>query len=311
MRRTVKRRSVGRRIADALLATVSSVALAAGDAIARNPVATGGATAFLVTLGFVSANALWYQPQAHGGVFFKTRPDLVFKAAPRTEDVLNQALTPATPAPATPPLPEKRVDVKPAYQDLASQSEPPAIAPDEIPVPAPQLAQDGDPEIAQLQHKLAALGFYEGPIDGLPGPQTRKALDSWRAVQAKAGIQTASLSNSASDDEGEIAEVSAVAVPVTRPKRPDNGIDRTMTTAVVAPRPTAAVKSQISVSSQEIVRVQAGLKAFGNDLITVDGVPGKTTQDAIREFQKLFRLKVTGQVDAELLAKMREIGLIS
>ena len=41
--------------------------------IARNPTLVGGATAFLVALSFVSANALWYQPHAHSGAFFATR----------------------------------------------------------------------------------------------------------------------------------------------------------------------------------------------------------------------------------------------
>ncbi|TIT07086.1 MAG: peptidoglycan-binding protein, partial [Mesorhizobium sp.] len=35
-------------------------ALALGGMISRNPVLVGGSTAFLVTLFYVSANALWY-----------------------------------------------------------------------------------------------------------------------------------------------------------------------------------------------------------------------------------------------------------
>lgn len=41
--------------------------------IARNPIAIGGGGAFLFTLFFVSANALWYQPHTHQGAFFPTR----------------------------------------------------------------------------------------------------------------------------------------------------------------------------------------------------------------------------------------------
>ena len=57
--------------------------------------------------------------------------------------------------------------------------------------------------------------------------------------------------------------------------------------------------------------MQAGLKAFGNDMVPVNGQPGKATESAIREFQKLFNMRQTGEIDSALIAKMREIGLIS
>ena len=53
--------------------------------IARNPTLVGGATAFLVALSFVSANALWYQPHAHSGAFFATR-DFLRPGAPTLAD---------------------------------------------------------------------------------------------------------------------------------------------------------------------------------------------------------------------------------
>jgi peptidoglycan hydrolase-like protein with peptidoglycan-binding domain len=37
---------------------------------------------------------------------------------------------------------------------------------------------------------------------------------------------------------------------------------------------------------------------------------GAQTQAAIREFQSLFGLPVTGQIDDRLVAKMEEVGLI-
>ncbi|BAZ65984.1 OpcA protein [Fischerella sp. NIES-4106] len=40
-------------------------------------------------------------------------------------------------------------------------------------------------ESEETQHLLAALGFYNGPIDGIPGPQTQAAL---REVQKKYGL---------------------------------------------------------------------------------------------------------------------------
>jgi peptidoglycan hydrolase-like protein with peptidoglycan-binding domain len=57
------------------------------------------------------------------------------------------------------------------------------------------------------------------------------------------------------------------------------------------------------------MKIQAGLKAFGNDKIEIDGVMGNRTRAAIREFQSLFGLPVTGEPSEEVYAKMREIGL--
>jgi peptidoglycan hydrolase-like protein with peptidoglycan-binding domain len=58
-----------------------------------------------------------------------------------------------------------------------------------------------------------------------------------------------------------------------------------------------------------IMKIQAGLKAFGNDKMVVDGVIGSQTKAALREFQSLFGLPVTGEPNREVYAKMREIGL--
>ncbi|RWF30335.1 MAG: peptidoglycan-binding protein, partial [Mesorhizobium sp.] len=65
-------------------------ALALGGMISRNPVLVGGSTAFLVTLFYVSANALWYQPFPHAGAFFATRSIEDFpRAADEPETTIN------------------------------------------------------------------------------------------------------------------------------------------------------------------------------------------------------------------------------
>ena len=56
--------------------------------------------------------------------------------------------------------------------------------------------------------------------------------------------------------------------------------------------------------------MQAGLKEFGNDAIEIDGLMGAQTTAAIKEFQSLFGLQVTGEADQAVYAKMKEIGLI-
>lgn len=329
MRKNAKRRSFGRRFFDTCLTGVSRMALAAGDVVARNPVVAGGATAFLVTLGFVASNAIWYQPQAHDGVFFKTRPDQVFRAVAKDDDTYRRL----TGKPADKPVAQTaNQSVRAvAQQEPAQRTKNVAVMPDTTVDGGdlPALAPNGDKQVAILQYNLKQLGFYDGHVDGLTGPQTRKALEQWQAVQAKL---SPSQYAAPQPDKKEltIAEAIAVAVPIAKPvARPEHNsaasTARAIPVAGQKPAPivvrtedkTASVQpasgrpATQTVSAEELVRIQAGLKAFGNDTVVVDGVPGKTTEDAIREFQKLFRLKVSGKADSELIGKMREIGLIS
>lgn len=319
MRKPAKRPSLGRRLLQFLFRSASALAMFAGNFIVRNPVMTGGATAFAVVMGFVSANALWYQPEAHNAVFFKTRTDFVFKATPR-------AVLPGTASAQKPETTNTQPAELPSDQQQAEAAE---LSPDRLQLTGsvdemlPALAPNADVEIARLQQRLLTLGIYQGAVDGFTGPQTREAIARWQALQKKVGApaQSGVLQSTQEDD---VAKVIDLAVPTPRPQpavlKVEPPAQRAPDLASLESKPaqakqqttavTASVQ-QVKVSSQDIVRVQAGLKAFGNEMVSVDGVPGKSTQDAIREFQKLFKLPVTGEVDATLISKMREIGLIS
>lgn len=295
----------------------------------RNPVLTGGATAFFVVMGFVSANALWYQPEAHNAVFFRTRPDFVFKPTPR-------AVLPGTAAASQPdakPIETAKVEPQPTGSPTAQGVSDADLSADRMPVTAtddmlPALAPNADLEIARLQQRLSMLGVYKGPVDGFTGPQTREAVDRWRALQQKLGVQQASVpaqvESPAPAQQDEIAKAIEV-VPTPRPQlSAQPAVLKTETPAKTKPdlaayqKPVqkrepagAAAGPAEKISSQDIIRVQAGLKAFGNDMVPVNGQPGKATESAIREFQKLFGMRQTGEIDSTLIAKMREIGLIS
>ena len=317
MRKPAKRHSLGKRLLHFLFTSASALAIAAGDFIIRNPVLTGGATAFLVVMSFVSANALWYQPEAHKAVFFSTRPDFVFKPTPRavlpgTASKSDNATKQVETIAAQPEsLPAGRLNMSASVDDML-----------------PALAPNADLEIARLQQRLSTLGIYKGPVDGFTGPQTREAVERWRALQQKLGVQETNMpaqlqaeAQKREPAQDDVAKVIEVAIPTPRPQP-------AVLKAEAVPKPKPALvsyekpapKKQVAarpavqsgkVSSQDIIRVQAGLKAFGNDTVPVNGQPGKTTQAAVREFQKLFSMPVTGEIDAALIAKMREIGLIS
>ncbi len=228
--------------------------MALGGFISSNPILVGGSTAFLVTLFYVSANALWYQPYPHSGAFFATRSIENF------------------PVPAVEP--ETTINIE----------RPAAAAP----------AVTGDPTVKRVQGVLKDLGFYDGAVDGLTGPNTRSAVE---AYQRKVGLTVTGVI------DGTLMEQLGATAAVPKPaSRPDTAQGLVMKASV-----ETEVQSQ--ATDDRVVRIQAGLKAFGNNDIKLDGVVGAQTKAAIREFQSLFGLPVTGEPDEVVYTKMREIGL--
>lgn len=271
---------------------VALVIMATGGLIAANPAIAGGTTAFLVTLGFISANALWYQPHVHEGVFFRTRPELVFKPIKHDSGVFGKASENQPEADA----PIRKVKSVPVPQN----QDPIAAAINGDPV----LAPGGDPEVAKLQQKLLALGFYSGTVDGISGKGTRAAIDAYRKATADMGIEAEPAVDKASET------TASIAVPAKKPAQTEE--KATVQKISTSPEQNAAASTAAgNLTPSEIVRIQAGLRAFGNDMVEIDGKIGTSTKNAVSEFQKLFRLPVTGEPDAKLLAKMQEIGLIN
>jgi peptidoglycan hydrolase-like protein with peptidoglycan-binding domain len=163
--------------------------------------------------------------------------------------------------------------------------------------PQPVAAIPKDPAIERVQSVLHDLGLYSGMVDGLNGPNTRTAILSYQKID---GLP----------QTGEVDEVL-----LTR-------LDGGPTTAGIVPRPvpaprsamqSAAARNQtgapVGEADSRVTKIQAGLKAFGNEGIEIDGKVGSRTRSAILEFQTLFGLPETGEPDEQLYQKMREIGL--
>lgn len=239
-------------------------AVAVGQLIASNPVLVGGSTAFLVTLFYVSANALWYQPFPHTGAFFATRsienfPHTVSDEPETTINIVRQA--PAQPT------------VKP------------------------------DPVVQQVQGILKDLNFYDGTVDGLTGPATRKAI---QAYQLKVGLPGSGEIDTALLDQLGARQTTA-AIPHPAPRPADGAGAASAKPQVI--QVSAPADGATQPPDARIVKIQAGLKAFGNGDMQLDGKVGARTKAAIKEFQALFGLPETGEPDEAVYVKMREIGL--
>lgn len=239
-----------------------------GMALARNPVLVGGTTAFLVTMFYVSANAIWYQPGAHRDAVFATRPFLDVGTADDSS-----------------PEPETLIR-------LEREAEVPEPAP--RPQPAAEEAV-ADPVMIEAQKELARLGLYGGDLDGLPGPRTRHAIANY---EEKIGLPvTGELNNRTLT---ELLGRPPMAQPDALPQ----------VSSEEAGRDDAEIRTaSVNAGDPIVSQVQAGLRAFGNDHIEIDGRMGPATSAAIREFQTLFGLQVSGEISDQLVSKMREVGL--
>ncbi len=256
---------------------------ATGRAIAERPVGVGGVTAFAITFAFIAANAIWYQPHQHKSAFFQTRH-----------------LPPREPAE---PVDVTRLELAPSV-DLPQQAmQPPAVArPQEAPqpaaVPAGPDAATSRPDarqavVAEVQRVLADLKLYGGAIDGLTGPQTDQAVQAYRE---RLGL---------APDGGIDGELLRHLGAKTRVEGEAEAVEQAARAATDQMQTASAPAS----GDQRVIRIQAGLRAFGNQGIDLDGQVGPRTVAAIKEFQSLFGLTQTGTPDDATYAKMKEIGL--
>lgn len=255
----------------------------------------GGITAFAVAFSYVAANAIWYQPHAHGSALFATRDaGLAMPELPGDQGMDANVTLPETvfrlenekgvPAVRPQPSPERLASAP--DNDPITAVAPPAAAPQQDSAPV------GDPVIAEVQGILADLNLYDGNVDGLTGPQTRGAIEAYRKIVG--------LTVSTDIDDQLLSQLGA------RNRVADN----------VVPLPegspgTDLIETSSAPSRDDVMikRIQAGLRAFGNDGIEIDGVVGSRTKLAIVEFQSLFGLPETGEPDEQVYSKMREIGL--
>ncbi len=165
---------------DAEAGPLGEAVAAVGAAIARNPVLVGGATAFIVALSYVSANALWYQPHFHSGAFFATRrPTMSGRRIPAA----------------------KETTIKIERQSDAA-----------TPRPKP------DPVVEQVQAILQSMNLYAGDVDGITGPNTRKAIASLPQDDGHDGFgrdrrRAAGTARRRRDDRRHHAEAGAAAEP--------------------------------------------------------------------------------------------------
>ena len=285
----------------------------------KNPLMACGFFLFLVGFGFVTFNALFYQSASHHAVFIQTRPLAQVASAPSVQITSNKADH----------AQEGTVSATSSSNSPTSQMQ-----------PSPTAKGTTLPDnLLDAQKMLAAMGLYDGPLDGLDGPKTRNAIALWRQNSKEAGNPNrakqqddiASLISGALPKSGNVDQVTTQSLSTTRQAvangqniaavkettgnqtktGADNGDVKILqaTPAVAAPS-QATNANGFKAGTADIMRVQAGLRAFGDDHVVVTGTEDENTAEALRNFQKMFSLTITGKINQEVIDKMKDIGLI-
>lgn len=287
-----------------VLSALSETAGFFGERIAEKPGTAGGATALVVAMTFFTANAVYFQDRQHPSALFATRPELA--------ENLPAKVPAARPVKTQTSADEPKATRFAETKEAVEQAHPviPAIAPVPTRRPDVQTAEfveeKSDQSVAGIQDMLAKLGYYDGAVDGLSGPMTLAAIEAYKQKSGLRGIDLTQdeLMTSLRNNLGVTA-----AIPEPKPDAVKSEVTQ-MVADLIASAAEGSAPLPEHIPSAEVVKVQAALRAFGNTDIVVDGVRGDQTTAAIREFQALFHLPVTGEIDGTLLDKMRAVGLI-
>ncbi|UNE54897.1 peptidoglycan-binding domain-containing protein [Bartonella machadoae] len=185
------------------------------------------------------------------------------------------------------PFPEKEEKFRAVSQETSG----PFLNPLQKNSSVPALSEN----ILKMQKKLAKLGFYDGPLDGREGPKTRRAIALWKEQTAHK-IQKNILPKTATDE---------IAILIKRSEK--EMINETIETKDM-PRFKETVSEPLVA---DIIQVQKALRIFGHHEVVVTGIEDQKTIEALKQFQKMFDLPITGKMDHTVLVKMYEVGLLN
>ena len=295
-----KRKSPKKTTAQIGAGIVSLVVSAIGREILRHPKLVGSCGAFAVVFGFVAANALWYQPGVHPSPFLRTRD------AENPNGIAGYR--PAEPLGTQGNVTTFRIE-RPAETQNAQQ---PAAE-----TPAQPVAESQKPQqiVADIQAELKKRGLYEGEADGRMGPRTAAAIMFFEETlgMEQTGEPTTRVLAALRIDGATVA-----AIPRDRPADTSGGVEIDPDAAAIrkaeAPRPKAepaSLNSAVKPASRDLIaKIQQGLINIAYADVKVDGVAGQQTRNAIRAFEKHYRLPETGEPSEAVLKKLKSIGAL-
>ncbi|WP_313615220.1 peptidoglycan-binding domain-containing protein [Agrobacterium sp.] len=279
-----------------------------GYQLGQHPRLIAGVAVFTIVFGFVSANALWYQPGVHPSPFLRTRDEV------NPNGIAGYRV--AQPLDATGDVTTFRIERAPGEATDQPVGDQPQQA--AAPVSDGQPSQIPSQVVAEIQQELSRRGLYDGKADGKVGPRTTAAIlffeetvgmeqtgEPTTRVLAALKIDGSTVSAIPRDRPSDNAGNQGVAIdPVAAAIRKSENVKAS---PAAAQAQNAAVKP---VNNELVAKIQQGLVNIAYANVTVDGMLGQQTRTAIRHFEKHYRLPETGEPSDAVLKKLKDIGAL-
>ena len=167
------------------------------------------------------------------------------------------------------------------------------------------------PLVLEVQNLLARTGHYSAALDGKPGKATTAAIKAFQteyALRVDGEPSTQLLRQIEAHMRVADAEPSAGTVPVAQPA-PERYASNTAATANDGEARDPGTTG--SLPERELVRrIQSGLTHADVAKLDADGILGERTREAIRTFEALEGLDVTGQPNKRILERLVSIGAV-
>ncbi len=139
--------------------------------------------------------------------------------------------------------------------------------------PVQRSTETGDPLVREIQEALSLSGRYSGTVDGIAGPQTEAAIQSFEEAAGLPATGQASAEL--------LAEIN---------------------------RASEAPQGEPATADPLVASVQSALALAAYGPLTADGVVGPDTRAAIVRFQRDHNLPVSGEISDGLIVELRAVG---
>ncbi len=177
--------------------------------------------------------------------------------------------------------------------------------PDTVQVPEPDgrrggvAVQEISTLVLDLQVSLRRLDLYVGPLDGVNGPATERAI---RAFERKVGRVETGLAN-----ESLLALVHMHGTDPATLDAPPVPRAKPLSAGTFSPVGETTAVSAVD-ADPKLKKIQFALSELGYGPLTVDGVMGTNTSAALRRFELDRGLPMTGEPNSQTLERLEMVS---